>query len=103
MISSRWASDASRAPSSRTTWTSARRSRSSVHIGQNTGNIAANSRDFTLNATTHSGVDLAQVVMAARALRQAVPNVWRGGPGQRGPSQGTQEVGQGRAVARREE
>ncbi|MBT3155624.1 hypothetical protein HTV45_33135 [Streptomyces sp. CHD11] len=43
------------------------------HIGQNTGNIAANSRDFTLNATTHSGVDLAQVVMAARALRQAVP------------------------------
>ncbi|MGW2124628.1 hypothetical protein [Streptomyces sp. NPDC001758] len=44
-----------------------------IHIGQNTGNIAANSRDFTLNATTHSGVDLAQVVMAARALRQAVP------------------------------
>ncbi|WP_328543722.1 hypothetical protein [Streptomyces europaeiscabiei] len=43
------------------------------HIGQNTGNIAANSRDFTLNATTNSGVDLAQVVMAARALRQAVP------------------------------
>ncbi|MEU3787727.1 hypothetical protein [Streptomyces sp900129855] len=44
-----------------------------IHIEQNTGNIAANSRDFTLNATTHSGVDLAQVVMAARALRQAVP------------------------------
>ncbi|MFC4469294.1 hypothetical protein ACFPH6_33080 [Streptomyces xiangluensis] len=44
-----------------------------IHIGHNNGNIAANSRNFTLNATTHHGIDLAQVVMAARALRQAVP------------------------------
>ncbi|MFE8941691.1 hypothetical protein ACFYNX_29970 [Streptomyces sp. NPDC007872] len=43
------------------------------HIGSNTGNIAANSRDFTLNATTNNGVDLAAVVMLARALRQAAP------------------------------
>ncbi|MFA3877069.1 hypothetical protein ABS735_25880 [Streptomyces sp. MMCC 100] len=43
------------------------------NIGSNTGNIAANSRDFTLNATTNNGVNLADVVMLARALRQAAP------------------------------
>jgi len=44
------------------------------HIGENTGNIAANSRDFTMNATTNKdGIDPAAVVMLARALRQAAP------------------------------
>lgn len=44
------------------------------NIGENTGNIAANSRDFTMNATTNKdGIDLAAVVMLARALRQAAP------------------------------
>ncbi|WP_217144760.1 hypothetical protein [Streptomyces sp. AC627_RSS907] len=44
------------------------------NIGENTGNIAANSRDFTMNATTSKdGIDPAAVVMLARALRQAVP------------------------------
>ncbi|MFD3760812.1 hypothetical protein [Streptomyces sp. NPDC058622] len=44
------------------------------HIGENTGNIAANSRDFTMNATTNKdGIDPAAVVMLARALRQATP------------------------------
>ncbi|WP_406486619.1 hypothetical protein [Streptomyces sp. NBC_01563] len=44
------------------------------NIGENTGNIAANSRDFTMNATTNKdGVDPAAVVMLARALRQAAP------------------------------
>jgi hypothetical protein len=45
------------------------------NIGQNNGPIATHSRDFTLNATTNIGVDLAQVVMAARALGQAVPTL----------------------------
>ncbi|NEA86658.1 hypothetical protein G3I38_17980 [Streptomyces sp. SID7958] len=44
------------------------------NIGENMGNIAANSRDFTMNATTSKdGVDPAAVVMLARALRQAAP------------------------------
>ncbi|MFE9913491.1 hypothetical protein [Streptomyces clavifer] len=44
------------------------------HIGENTGNIAANSRDFTMNATTNKdGIDSAAIVMLARALRQAAP------------------------------
>ncbi|MEU5282382.1 hypothetical protein AB0G87_39105 [Streptomyces asoensis] len=44
------------------------------NIGENTGNIAANSRDFTINATTNKyGIDSAAVVMLARALRQAAP------------------------------
>ncbi|MFK0181645.1 hypothetical protein ACIQVR_37440 [Streptomyces xanthochromogenes] len=44
------------------------------NIGENTGNIAANSRDFTMNATTNKdGIDPAAVVMLARALRQAAP------------------------------
>ncbi|MGW1364709.1 hypothetical protein ACWCQP_45805 [Streptomyces chartreusis] len=44
------------------------------NIGENTGNIAANSREFTMNATTHKdGIDPAAVVMLARALRQAAP------------------------------
>lgn len=44
------------------------------NIGENTGNIAANSRDFTMNATTNrDGIDPAAVVMLARALRQAAP------------------------------
>lgn len=44
------------------------------HIGENTGNIAANSRDFTMSATTHKdGIDPAAIVMLARALRQAAP------------------------------
>ncbi|MGC3003434.1 hypothetical protein ACPF8X_34940 [Streptomyces sp. G35A] len=44
------------------------------NIGENTGNIAANSRDFTMNATTSKdGIDPAAVVMLARALRQAAP------------------------------
>lgn len=43
------------------------------NIESNTGNIAANSRDFTLTATTHNGVPAAELVMLARALRQAAP------------------------------
>ncbi|MEV0586749.1 hypothetical protein [Nonomuraea sp. NPDC050310] len=43
------------------------------HIGTNTGNIAANSRDFTMNATTTNGVNPADLVLLARALRQAIP------------------------------
>jgi DNA-binding PadR family transcriptional regulator len=44
------------------------------NITENTGNIAANSRDFTMNATTSKdGINLEQVVLLARALRQAVP------------------------------
>ncbi|MDG9695404.1 hypothetical protein QC281_35650 [Streptomyces sp. DH17] len=44
------------------------------NIGENTGNIAANSRNFTMNATTSKdGIDPAAVVMLARALRQAAP------------------------------
>ncbi|WP_331725461.1 hypothetical protein OG596_37970 (plasmid) [Streptomyces sp. NBC_01102] len=44
------------------------------NIGENTGNIAANSRDFTMNATTNKdGIDPAAIVMLARALRQAAP------------------------------
>ncbi|MER7050045.1 protease-associated domain-containing protein [Streptomyces jumonjinensis] len=44
------------------------------NIAENTGNIAANSRDFTMNATTNKdGIDPAKVVMLARALRQAAP------------------------------
>ncbi|MFF5728237.1 hypothetical protein [[Kitasatospora] papulosa] len=46
------------------------------NIGENTGNIAANSRDFTMNATTNKdGIDPAKVVMLARALRQAAPSL----------------------------
>ncbi|MER5477543.1 hypothetical protein ABT026_11290 [Streptomyces sp. NPDC002734] len=45
-----------------------------IHVAENTGNIAANSRDFTMNATTNKdGIDAAAVVMLARALRQAAP------------------------------
>ncbi|EST37306.1 hypothetical protein N566_13680 [Streptomycetaceae bacterium MP113-05] len=44
------------------------------HIGENTGNIAANSRDFNMRATTNKdGIDAAAVIMLARALRQAAP------------------------------
>ncbi len=43
------------------------------NIHSNTGNIAANSRDFTMNATTNNGIDAAGIVMLARALRQAAP------------------------------
>ncbi|MER7057855.1 hypothetical protein [Streptomyces sp. NPDC000351] len=44
------------------------------NIGENTGNIAANSRDFAMNATTNKdGTDPAAIVMFARALRQAAP------------------------------
>ncbi|WP_306191462.1 hypothetical protein [Streptomyces sp. MK5] len=44
------------------------------NIGENTGNIAANSRDFTMNAMSNKdGIDPAAVVMLARALRQAAP------------------------------
>ncbi|MFE3143366.1 hypothetical protein [Streptomyces scopuliridis] len=44
------------------------------NINENTGNIAANSRDFTMNAaTTKDGIDPTAVVMLARALRQAAP------------------------------
>ncbi|GAA1252317.1 hypothetical protein [Streptomyces aureus] len=44
------------------------------NITENTGNIAANSRDFTMNATTNKdGIDPAAIVMLARALRQAAP------------------------------
>jgi hypothetical protein len=41
--------------------------------GDNTGNIAANSRDVTMNAKTVKGIDMAAIVMFARALRQAAP------------------------------
>jgi transcriptional regulator with XRE-family HTH domain len=44
------------------------------HIhGDNTGNIAANSRDITMNAKTVKGVNMSDVVIFARALRQATP------------------------------
>ena len=44
------------------------------HIhGDNTGNIAANSRDVTMNAKTVKGVNMSDVVVFARALRQATP------------------------------
>ncbi|WP_329392101.1 hypothetical protein [Streptomyces sp. NBC_01716] len=43
------------------------------NIGENTGNIAANSRDFTMNATTNKDAIDPAVVMPARALRQAAP------------------------------
>jgi hypothetical protein len=43
------------------------------NITENTGNIAANSRDFTMNAATNNGIDPVAVVMLARALRQAAP------------------------------
>ncbi|WP_433464012.1 hypothetical protein [Spirillospora sp. CA-128828] len=43
------------------------------HIGSNSGNIAANSRDFTMSASVVNGVDPSQIVMFARALRQAAP------------------------------
>jgi hypothetical protein len=42
------------------------------NIGSNTGNIAANSRDFKMEATTN-GIRAADIVMFARALRQAAP------------------------------
>ncbi len=43
------------------------------NIQNNTGNIAANSRDFTMNATTNNGIQVSEIVMLARALRQAAP------------------------------
>jgi transcriptional regulator with XRE-family HTH domain len=44
------------------------------HIhGDNTGNIAANSRDVTMNAQTVKGVNMSHLVIFARALRQATP------------------------------
>lgn len=44
------------------------------HIhGDNTGNIAANSRDVAMNAKTVKGVNMSDVVIFARALRQATP------------------------------
>ncbi|MFQ6147060.1 hypothetical protein ACLMNJ_29025 [Streptomyces seoulensis] len=49
-------------------------SNTTFNIGENTGNIAANSRDVTMNATTSKdGINLPAVVMFARALRQAAP------------------------------
>ncbi|MFB7032204.1 MULTISPECIES: hypothetical protein [unclassified Streptomyces] len=48
-------------------------SNTTFNITENTGNIAANNRDFTMNATTNKDtIDPAKVVMLARALRQAV-------------------------------
>lgn len=45
-----------------------------LHIAENTGNIAATSRDFSMDATTNKdGIDPAAVVMLARALRRAAP------------------------------
>jgi hypothetical protein len=41
--------------------------------GDNTGNIAANSRDVTMNAKTVKGVNMSDVVIFARALRQSTP------------------------------
>jgi transcriptional regulator with XRE-family HTH domain len=44
------------------------------HIhGDNTGNIAANSRDVTMNTKTVKGVNMSDLVIFARALRQATP------------------------------
>jgi transcriptional regulator with XRE-family HTH domain len=46
------------------------------HIhGDNTGNIAANSRDVTMNAETVKGVSMSDFVIFARALRQAIPTL----------------------------
>ncbi|MEU3495417.1 hypothetical protein ABZ747_18250 [Kitasatospora cineracea] len=43
------------------------------HIGTNTGNIAANSREVTQTATTNQGIDPSELVLIARSLRQAAP------------------------------
>ena len=46
------------------------------HIhGDNTGNIAANSRDITMNTKTINGVSMPDLVIFARALRQATPTL----------------------------
>jgi len=46
------------------------------HIhGDNTGNIAANSRDVTMNTKTVKGVSMSDLVIFARALRQATPTL----------------------------
>ncbi|WP_371781777.1 helix-turn-helix domain-containing protein [Streptosporangium subroseum] len=45
-----------------------------IHIhGDNTGNVAANSRDVTMNARTVKGIEMGDVITLARALRQAAP------------------------------
>ncbi|MFD5083424.1 hypothetical protein ACFWOG_12395 [Kitasatospora sp. NPDC058406] len=43
------------------------------HIGTNTGNIAANSREVTQTATTNQGINTSELVLLARSLRQATP------------------------------
>ncbi|MDB4872663.1 MAG: hypothetical protein JWL97_3667, partial [Gemmatimonadales bacterium] len=43
-----------------------------INIGTNTGNVAANSRDFKLTATTSTGLNAEGIVLIARAMRQAV-------------------------------
>ncbi|MFB7619868.1 hypothetical protein [Kitasatospora sp. NPDC056181] len=43
------------------------------HIGTNTGNIAANSREVTQTATTNQGINPSELVLLARSLRQAAP------------------------------
>ncbi|MFF7459608.1 hypothetical protein [Kitasatospora sp. NPDC008115] len=43
------------------------------HIGTNTGNIAANSREVTQTATTNQGINPSDLVLLARSLRQAAP------------------------------
>lgn len=46
------------------------------HIhGDNTGNIAANSRDITMKTKTVKGVSMSDLVIFARALRQATPTL----------------------------
>jgi hypothetical protein len=44
-----------------------------INIGHNSGNIAANSREVTQSASTTAGLNAADVILTARALRQAVP------------------------------
>ncbi|WP_033222923.1 hypothetical protein [Kitasatospora phosalacinea] len=48
-------------------------SNTNFHIGTNTGNIAANSREVTQTATTNQGINPSELVLLARSLRQAAP------------------------------
>lgn len=47
-----------------------------INIGNNSGNVAANSRDVTMTVTSTIGdIELAKVVLWARSLRQAAPEL----------------------------
>lgn len=44
-----------------------------INIGHNSGNIAANSREVSQSASTLAHLNAAEVILTARALRQAAP------------------------------